>query len=156
MFSSVSINDEVDENYLNKIIKNLYETTFFKDISVKLNNEILLISVVENPLIENIVYKGLKAEKIQSKITTNLKLKSRSSYNEFELKKDKLMMLSNLKELGYNFSTVDVFIKNLNDNKIEIIYDITLGNKAKIKKISFIGNKIFKDNELKRVIISEE
>jgi outer membrane protein insertion porin family len=130
MFSSVSINDEVDENYLNKIIKNLYETTFFKDISVKLNNEILLISVVENPLIENIVYKGLKAEKIQSKITTNLKLKSRSSYNEFELKKDKLMMLSNLKELGYNFSTVDVFIKNLNDNKIEIIYDIALGNKA--------------------------
>ena len=99
---------------------------------MKLNNKILLISVVENPLIENIVYKGLKAEKIKSKITTNLKLKSRSSYNEFELKKDKLMMLSNLKELGYNFSTVDVFIKNLNDNNIEIIYDITLGKKANL------------------------
>ena len=35
MFSSISVNDEVDENYLDKIIKNLYETTFFKDISVK-------------------------------------------------------------------------------------------------------------------------
>jgi len=156
MFSSVSINDDLDNKILNDVIINLYETEFFQDVSVKFKNNTLEIFVVENPLIENIEYTGLKSEKLKSNITKNLKLKSRSSYNELTLKKDKDLILTNLKNLGYHFSTVDVYVKNLNDNKVEITYDIFLGNKAKIKKISFIGDKVFKDNELKRIIISEE
>ena len=156
MFSSVSINDDLDNKILNDILINLYETEFFKDISVKFNNNILEIFVIENPLIENIEYTGLKSEKLKLNLTKDLKLKSRSSYNELTLKKDKDLILTNLKDLGYYFSTVDVYVKNLNDNKVEITYDIFLGNKAKIKKIFFIGDKKFKDNELKRVIISEE
>jgi outer membrane protein insertion porin family len=156
MFSSVSINDDLDNKILNEVIINLYETEFFQDVSVKFNNNTLEIFVVENPLIENIEYTGLKSEKLKSNITKNLKLKSRSSYNELTLKKDKDLILTNLKDLGYHFSKVDVYVKNLNDNKVKITYDIFLGNKAKIKKISFIGDKVFKDNELKRIIISEE
>ena len=156
MFSSVSINDDIDENSLNIIIKNLYGTDFFKNVSVKFDKNILEIIVIENPLIENIKYNGIKSETIKSKFTQNLRLKSRSSYSELTLKKDKDLILNNLKELGYHFSTVDVFVKNLDENKVEIIYDIFLGNKAKIKKITFIGDKIFKDNVLKRIIVSEE
>ena len=156
MFSSVSVNDDIDENSLNDILKNLYGTDFFKNVSVKFDKNILEITVIENPLIENIKYNGIKSESIKSKFTQNLRLKSRSSYNELTLKKDKDLILNNLKELGYHFSTVDVFVKNLDENKVEIIYDIFLGNKAKIKKITFIGDKIFKDNVLKRIIVSEE
>ena len=156
MFSSVSINDDIDENSLNIIIKNLYGTDFFKNVSVKFDKNILEIIVIENPLIENIKYNGIKSETIKSKFTQNLRLKSRSSYSELTLKKDKDLILNNLKELGYHFSTVDVFVKNLDENKVEIIYDIFLGNKAKIKKITFIGDKVFKDNVLKRIIVSEE
>ena len=156
MFSSVSINDDIDENSLNDILKNLYGTDFFKNVSVKFDKNILEIIVIENPLIENIKYNGIKSETIKSKFTQNLRLKSRSSYSELTLKKDKDLILNNLKELGYHFSTVDVFVKNLDENKVEIIYDIFLGNKAKIKKITFIGDKIFKDNVLKRIIVSEE
>ena len=156
MFSSVSVNDDIDENSLNDILKNLYGTDFFKNVSVKFDKNILEITVIENPLIENIKYNGIKSESIKSKFTQNLRLKSRSSYNELTLKKDKDLILNNLKELGYHFSTVDVFVKNLDENKVEIIYDIFLGNKAKIKKITFIGDKVFKDNVLKRIIVSEE
>ena len=156
MFSSVSVNDDIDENSLNDILKNLYGTDFFKNVSVKFDKNILEIIVIENPLIENIKYNGIKSETIKSKFTQNLRLKSRSSYSELTLKKDKDLILNNLKELGYHFSTVDVFVKNLDENKVEIIYDIFLGNKAKIKKITFIGDKIFKDNVLKRIIVSEE
>ena len=156
MFSSVSINDDLDNKILNDILINLYETEFFKDVSVKFKNNTLEIFVTENPLIENVEYIGLKSETLKSNLTKNLKLKSRSSYNELTLKKDKDLILTNLKDLGYHFSTVDVYVKNLSDNKVEITYDIFLGNKAKIKKISFIGDKVFKDNELKRIIISEE
>ena len=114
MFSSVSINDDLDNKILNDVIINLYETEFFQDVSVKFKNNTLEIFVVENPLIENIEYTGLKSEKLKSNITKNLKLKSRSSYNELTLKKDKDLILTNLKNLGYHFSTVDVYVKNLN------------------------------------------
>ena len=156
MFSSISTGDNLDQNSLNVILKDLYETNFFKDVSVKLENNNLVISVIENPLIENINYNGIESEKIKKILLQNLNLKSRSSYNELTLKKDKDLMLSNLKELGYHFSTIDVFVENLKNNKVEITYDIFLGNKAKIKKISFIGNKIFKDSKLRSMIISEE
>jgi outer membrane protein insertion porin family len=156
MFSSISLNDDLDDRDLNNILKNLYDTDFFENVSVKLKDNLLEISVVENPLIEEIKYNGIKSEKLKSNLVKNLKLKSRSSYSELILKKDKNKILTNLKELGYYFSKVDVFVEDLNDNKVSIVYEIFLGNKAKIKKISFIGNKVFKDNVLKRVIVSEE
>ncbi len=71
-------------------------------------------------------------------------------------KEDLLKIKSNLKGIGYYFATVDVFIEELNDNRINLKYKIDLGNKAKIKKITFIGDKKYKDSKLKNIIISEE
>ena len=58
--------------------------------------------------------------------------------------------------MGYFFSKIDVFIEKLNNNKVKLNYKIDIGEKSKIKKIYFIGPKIFKDNKLRIVIISEE
>ena len=61
-----------------------------------------------------------------------------------------------LKSLGYYFSKVDPHIEFLDNNMINLEYKIDIGKKAKIGKISFLGNKIFKDKKLKSIIISEE
>ena len=58
--------------------------------------------------------------------------------------------------MGYYYATVDAYIEDIGNNKVNLTYDISLGDKAKIKKITFIGNKIFKDSKLKSVIVSEE
>ena len=58
--------------------------------------------------------------------------------------------------MGYYFSNVDVYIEEIDNNMININYQIDLGDKAKIKKITFIGNKNFKDRKLRNLIISEE
>ena len=71
------------------------------------------------------------------------------------MQKDKLEIINALKRDGYYFSTIEIF-KQPKKIIVDIIYEIDLGNKAKIKKISFTGNKVFKDNKLKSVIISEE
>ena len=91
-----------------------------------------------------------------SDLKKNVILKSRSSFNEIILKKDKERITNFLKNLGYYFSEIDISIENLQDNKIDLTYNISLGEKAKIKKISFIGNKIFKDRKLLNIILSEE
>ena len=61
-----------------------------------------------------------------------------------------------MQSLGYYFAEVNTSIEDLNDNKINLIYEINLGEKAKVSKITFSGNKIFKDNKLRSIIVSEE
>ena len=83
-------------------------------------------------------------------------LKPRSSFNEYLLSEEKIIIQTVLKNFGYYFATVDTYVEKLNNNMVNIKYEINLGNKAKIKKVKFIGDKIFKDKELRNVIISEE
>ena len=156
IFSTVSINEDVDLNKIDLILKEIYDTGFFENVTINLDNKILKIKVVEKPIIQNLNYEGVKADKIMKEIQKNLKLRSRSSYNEILLEEDKKQILSSLKNIGYYFSTVEIFQEKLEDNKIDITFKINLNDKAKIKKISFLGNKIFKDNKLKRIIVSEE
>ena len=156
MFSTVSINDDIDDNTINLILKNLYETGFFSNVSITFDKNILKLTIVENPIIEEIIYEGIKANKIKEPITQKLKLRNRSSYNEIDLNNDKKQIISSLKDFGYYFSEVDVFVTEVQNNKVKVKFDIKLGKKAKIKKISFIGNKIFKDRKLRGIILSEE
>ena len=156
MFADVSINEDLSENDLNEILKKLYQTNFFDLVSVKISNQIMVIRVTENPIIQNINYEGIKSSQLLDELKKDIILKSRSSYNEVLLDKDKKQIKNFLKNKGYYFSKIEIEIEELQDNKININYDISLGEKAKIKKISFIGEKIFKDKKLKGVILSEE
>ena len=156
MFAGVSANDQLTETDLNNILKKLYNTNFFDLVTVKILDKILYIKVKENPIIQSINFEGIKSSKILENLKKNVFLKSRSSFNEVLLEKDKKKIKNLLKNLGYYFSEIDILIEELKDNKINLTYNIDLGEKAKIRKISFIGDKIFKDKKLKGVILSEE
>ena len=155
-FLPVKINDNINERELNNITKELYETNFFSNIFVSLINNELIIKLSENPIIQNVIYNGIKSESLRQFITSNVKLRSRSSYVELFLKEDIDGIIENLKLRGYYFAKIETQSELLDDNKLNLIYNIDLGDKAKIKKISFIGNKIFKDKKLKSIILSEE
>ena len=156
MFSSVNIGDDIDKDDLNQILKNIYDSGFFKNVNINFKNNILMIFVEENSLVENVTIEGPKSKTLIDELKKNLKVKSRSSYNEIQLLDDKKTITKILKDKGYFFSKVDVMVEKLSDNKINLIYKVEIGDKAKIKKISFIGNKIFKDRKLRSVIVSEE
>ena len=156
MFSGIDVGKDVKNLEINEITKNLYETNFFNNVSVTLKNNIISIIVEEAAVIDKILISGIKAKKIETKIKNNLKLKSRSSFNEYQLLQDVNLIESNLKSIGYYFAKVEPIIETLDDNLINLEYRVELGNKAKIGKISFLGNKIFKDKKLKSIIISEE
>jgi len=135
IFSQISINDNLDPSEINNILKKIYISGFFKDVLVNFSNGILTIKVKENPIIQSITYEGVKANKIKDVITENLDLRERSSFNENLLLSDQNKILDNLRSLGYYFANVEVYKEDLQDNKVDIIYKINLGNKAKIGKI---------------------
>ena len=156
VFSEISEDKPLDENSLNTILKNLYKSGFFKDVSVEFKNNNLTINVLENPIIQSVFIKGIKRKKTEELLYEVLSLQNRSSYNSILIKKDEAAILNYLKEMGFYFSTIISSIKDLGDNKIDLYYEVELGDKAKISKISFVGDKKFKDHTLRSVILSEE
>ena len=158
LFSEIQINENVNENKLNKTLKNLYNTNFFKNVSLDFKENILKIYVSEYPIIENIEYNGVKSNKILDILKADALIKSRYSFNEVILIKEKKRLKKILKDLGYYNSNVEILVTNEDENKnlINLSFNFDLREKAKIKKIKFIGNKIFKDRKLRRVISSEE
>ena len=156
IFSDIKLEQDIQTSDINKIIKNLYETKFFNNISVNFENNIISIIVEEAPLIDKLTLSGIKAKKIEENIRDILKLKQKSSFDEFQMLKDVENIESTLKSIGYYFAKVSPTIEKINNNMVNLEYQIELGNKAKIKKISFLGNEVFKDKKLKSIIISEE
>ena len=156
LFSGYNIQDEITDNDLNIIIKNLYETSFFKNIDLEFEKNILTINVEENPLIQSIYIEGIKRTSLVDQIKKSLTQKEKSSFIKSRIKDDQNKILNSLRVIGYYFSEVNVKFTENDNNTVDIIYNINLGKKALIKNIKFIGNKIFKDNKLRKVIVSEE
>ena len=125
-------------------------------MTVNIQNNNLIITVSENPIIQTIYIEGIKQKSVMNSVFDVLSLKNRSSFNLDLVKKDEKAILKFLKDKGYYFSKIVSSSNKLNDNKIDLFYRIELGKKAKISKISFIGEKIFKDSVLKNIILSEE
>ena len=156
MFSGLSVNDNIESSDVNNILKNLYETNFFKTIEINFKNNIFYITVEEYPVIQNIIYQGIKSNKLMDIIKENQIVKERSSYNEILLENEKDRIISSLRNIGYYNPKLDINVEYLDNNLVDLQLNIQIGKKAKIKKITFIGNKKFKDRKLKRIISSEE
>jgi outer membrane protein insertion porin family len=156
VFSEVQDNKSLDENSINEILKKLYKSGFFKDVTVKIEDNNLIIEVLENPIIQTVFIEGIKRKKTVESLYEILSLKNRSSYNSTSIKKDEAAILNFLKDSGYYFSKITSSYEDLGDNKINLLYQVALGEKSKVSKISFIGDKKFKDSTLKNIIISEE
>ena len=156
LFSNVQIEDQIDYFQQNEILKNLYNTNFFENVSVKIENNVLIIRVIESPIIDNISITGIKAKKYIKEIEKNFLLKPRNSYSEILLKKEVQSIKTTLKNFGFYFSEVTPYIEKLENNSLNITYQVQLGDKAKISRVSFIGNKIYKDRKLRNIILSEE
>ena len=89
MFTGVNVGEDVNENQLNDILKKIYNSNFFNDVKVSINNQILKIIVEESSLVENINITGPKADKIIERLRKALKVKARKSYNEILILEDK-------------------------------------------------------------------
>ena len=155
-FSKLEIGADVSKDDINDALRNIYETSFFEEVSVNIKNNTLNITVKEYPIIRDIEFNGIKAKKFVKILKERSTLKSKSSFNKFTLQKDLNLISNILRQSGYYFSKVDLQQKTNSDNTINIIYNVTMGEKALINKIKFIGKKKFKSSKLISVIVSEE
>jgi len=153
---NIELGKNYDKSDLDKVLKNLYDTNFFLDIKISLENNTLNISIKENKIIQTIEIEGIKANRIKESILEGLFLKERSPFIKVKVKQDVAKIKNTLTYQGYYFSEVTSSIKENDNDTVNLIYNINLGKKAKISRIEFLGNKIFKNKKLRNLIVSEE
>ena len=158
VYGEIQINKDYSNDDINAVIKKLYDTKFFSKISTSFANNILTIIVEENPIINTIIIDGEKAKKYKEAILEIISLKEKSSYVESDIKKDIEMVKSFYKSLGFYAAEVEARSQPIGqDNKrLNLIFSINKGQKYRISKINFIGDKKIKFKRLRDVIASEE
>ena len=159
VYGEIEINKDYSNDDLNTVIKKLYDTRFFSDISTSFSNGVLKINVKENPIIDSIIIEGEQAEKYKKAILKMLALKEKSSYIESDINQDVQTVKNFYKFLGYYTAEVTAYIQELGDDKntINLIYSIEKGVRNKISKVYFLGDKgKAREKRLRDVITSQE
>ena len=155
-FGGIELGKDYSQQQLNDILLDLYSTNFFSDIKFNLQGNTLIVEVEERKIVQKIIINGIKAKKTNELILKNLSIREKSPYVNFLAKQDINKIENALNSSGYYFNKVDVEIKNNNNDTVDLIYNINLGEKALIKNIIFTGEKYYKDKKLKNIIVSEE
>ena len=155
-YGKIEIGKDYSEDDLNQVLKNLYETKFFKNISLKIDNQVLIIDLIENKLVQTIIIEGIKSSTIKNTILESLIIKEKAPFNESDISKDLNNIKRSLTSEGYYLSNIDSNIIENNNNTVNIVFNIDIGDKSKISIIEFTGDKIFKTKTLNNIITSEE
>ena len=156
VYADIKLGSDYQADDINKIVKTLYSTEFFENIEAKFENNKLTLTVKEYPIINQIVIKGEKTEKFKKEIIKLIKSKQRGSYIKNNILKDEIKIKNIYKSLGFNFAEVNSKIKTYTENRVDLIFEINRGEKVKISKINFIGDKKIRERRLRDVIVSEE
>tara|TARA_Y100000816_G_scaffold72549_1_gene48694 strand:- start:173 stop:2407 length:2235 start_codon:yes stop_codon:yes gene_type:complete len=155
-FGNIKFGKNYSETEINQILVDLYNTNFFSDIKLSIENNVLIVNVTERKIIQTVVIDGIKSKENTEKILKQLKLKDKSPFDEFVAEQDLINIKNSLNRSGFYFAKVSVTIKENNNDTLDLIYTIDTGEKALIKNIKFTGDKAFKDRKLRGVIVSEE
>ena len=152
---SCVIDQECREEQLSESIKRLHATGLFQDISLKVDQGDLKVIVKENPIVNSIFIEGNKSVKTDE-INDVMQLKVKSLFTDNKLQQDILKIITLYKNQGILDISVKPYQVALDHNKVDILYKIAEGSKAKIRSINFINNESFSDYILKNILFSKE
>lgn len=146
----------VSQMDIDSALKRLYSTGLFADVSLDmLGNGELLVKVSENPIINKRYFEG-NEEIEDSMLEKELQLNAGSIYSVSKVQQDSQRIVEVYKRAGRYATVVDPKIIKRDQNRVDLIYEISEGPNAKIDKISFVGNNHFTDSELQSEIMSKE
>ena len=156
IFSNLKVGDNIKTNDLNISLKEIYSTNYFEDVKMSFEDGVIKINVKENPIIQSVLINGIKKNNVYEKIREETSKIEKYPFIKNQINQQVILLKNILKSYGYYFVEVETSVNSNNNNTVDLIYNFKLGEVAKISKINFIGNKIFRDSTLRNVIISEE
>ena len=147
--------NNIDSIYINNLTKKIYDTDFFADVKISYNQDILTISVIENPIVNFFYINGVKDTDLDQ-VNKIITLKENSIFSSSKLKKDIESIREFLNATGYYQASIVPEVIKVDNNQVNLIINIDKKEISKIKSIYFIGSKFFSNSQLIDVITSSE
>ena len=145
----------VDDEIIDQALKNLFATGLFADVAMRVTGNVLEVRVVENPIISRIAFEGnddLKDEDLLSEI----QLKSRHVFSRTRVQSDVKRLYQLYRRNGRFTANIDPKVVRLDQNRVDLVFEIDEGPVTKVSSIRFIGNKKYEDDQLRSVISTKE
>lgn len=143
------------EESMDQALKNLFATGLFADVSMRMSGNTLVVKVVENPIISRIAFEGnddLKEEDLLSE----LQLKPRHVFSRTRVQADVKRLYQLYRRNGRFTANIDPKVVRLDQNRVDLIFEIDEGPVTKVSSIRFIGNRKYEDDHLRSVISTKE
>ena len=140
---------------IDQALKDLLGTELFADVQIRDDKGVLRIEIRENPVINRIILEGnkrLKAEKINPEI----KLAPRQIFTRSKARADVARIIELYRRQGRFAATVEPKMVQLDQNRVDIVFEISEGPKSKVRQINIIGNEKFSDGELRGTMVTKQ
>lgn len=154
-YLTVRSGDEFTNQGLDDSLKALYETGLFADVNLRQNGQTLVVQIVENPIINEIAFEGNKRIE-DNKLGAEVRLKPRSVFTKAKVQADVTRIQDVYRRSGRFAAKVEPQLILLDQNRVNLVFEIDEGPQTLIKRITFVNNKAFPDSELRTVVASAE
>ncbi len=155
ILANVKVGDNVGTQRANEIAKKLQASGYFSKIDVRMSGNVLKINIAEAPIINMVTVEG-NDEISTDDLKKEIKTKERASYDESTIGGDVQRMLTVYQRKGFFGTKIEPQKIELDDNRVNVVYEITEGHPTWITDIKFEGNKKFSDRTLRGEILSRE
>jgi outer membrane protein insertion porin family len=150
-----SVGDPYDAARADSSIRALFSTGLFADVEIERQGSTVIVHVVENPVVNQVAFEG--NSEIDSKtLEAEIQLKPRSVYTRARALSDAQRILDVYRRQGRYAAVVDPKIIELDQNRVNVVFEINEGVATKVKAINFVGNRAFSDSQLRDVISTTE
>ena len=151
----VDVGDQFDAVLINNSLKSLFATGLFADVSIRRAGTTLVVSVVENPIVNQLAFEGNRRIEDET-LEAEVQLRPRVVYTRTRVRADVQRLLQVYRRSGRFTATVEPKIIQLPQNRVDVVFEIAEGPLTKVEKINIIGNKRFTDGRLRSVLATKE
>ena len=147
--------DPFDPQQIDISLKALFRTGLFADVTLEQRGADLVVKVRENPIVNRVIFEGNKRIK-EDKFTEDLQLAPRVVYTRAKVQSDVSRIIEQYRRKGHFAAHVDPKVAPLDQNRVDLVFEIEEGPRTGIAKINFTGNKLYADQRLRNVIVTQE
>ncbi len=150
-----AVGDAYDPAKVDDSIKALFATGLFSDVRIDRSGADVIVTVVENPVVNQVAFEG-NSEIDTDTLSKEVQMKPRSVFTRARAQADVQRILDVYQRQGRYAATVEPKIIELEQDRVNLVFEISEGSATKVKGIHFVGNHAFTDSQLRDVISTTE
>ncbi|MEM7427569.1 MAG: outer membrane protein assembly factor BamA, partial [Pseudomonadota bacterium] len=154
-YMQIRIGDPFSADLIDESLQSLFQTGLFSNVRIFRRGSSLVVAVEENPIINRIAFEGNSVLKNDA-LLKEIDLKPRMVFTRARVQADVDRIITLYRRSGQFNARVEPKIIRLAQNRIDLVFEITEGDRTSVQSITFIGNRVYSDGQLRSVIVTEQ